>query len=88
MRQVRLIGTGLAMLLGTVGWVGLAGAQLPVTGSYVPTPVPQAAPTPAIPAVTQTQASKPPSTPGSVTVRMGARMTAGFGAVSGSGLTR
>jgi hypothetical protein len=78
----------LAVLLGLVGWTGLAGAQLPVTGPYVPTPVPQGAPTPASPAPAQTQASKPPSAAGGVTVRMGGRMTAGFGAVSDSGRTR
>jgi hypothetical protein len=64
MRQIRSIGTGLAVLLGLVGWTGLAGAQLPVTGPYVPTPVPQGAPTPASPAPAQTQASKPPSAAG------------------------
>jgi hypothetical protein len=48
----------------------------------------QGAPTPASPAPAQTQASKPPSAAGGVTVRMGGRMTAGFGAVSDSGRTR
>jgi len=88
MRQVRLIATGLAVLLGGLGWAGLAGAQLPVTAPYVATPAPQMAPTPAAPAVTQTQASRPTATPGGVTVRLNGRMTAGFGAVSDSGRSR
>jgi hypothetical protein len=46
------------------------------------------APTPAAPATTQTQARQPPSAPGSVTVRLNGRMTAGFGAVSDSGRSR
>jgi hypothetical protein len=88
MRQVRVIGTGLAVLLGGLGWAGLAGAQLPMTAPYVANPAPQMAPTPAAPAATQTQASQPPSTPGSVTVRLNGRITAGFGAVSDSGRSR
>ena len=86
MRQVRTIGTGLAVLLGGLGWAGLAGAQLPVTAPYVATPAPQMAPTPAPPAATQT--SPPPLTPGSVTVRLNGRMTAGFGAAFDSGRAR
>jgi hypothetical protein len=87
MRQPRLIGTGLAVLLGVLGWASEAGAQL-TTGPNVPASASQAAPTPAAPAATQTQASKPPTAPGTVTVRVGGRMIAGFGAASGSGLTR
>lgn len=89
MRQVRMIGTGLAVLLGGLGWAGLAGAQLPVTTPYVAVPAPQMAPTPAAPlTTTQTPASQPSSTPGSLTVRLNGRMTAGFGAVSDSGRAR
>jgi len=85
MRQIRLIGTGLAVLIGVLGWTDVAVAQLPVTGSYVAAPAPQGAPTPAAPAATQTPASKPPSTPGTATVRIRGTMGAGFGAASGSG---
>jgi hypothetical protein len=81
MRQIRMIATGLAMLLGGLGWAGVAGAQLPVTAPYVATPAPQMAPTPA-PAP---QTSQPSATPGSVTVRLNGRVTTGFGAASDSG---
>jgi hypothetical protein len=86
MRQVRSIGTGLAVLFGVLGWASLAGAQLTVTDPYAPAP--HTAPPPAAPAATQTQASKPPAAPGSVTVRMSGRIIGGVGVTSGSGLTR
>ncbi len=78
MRRLPLTAAGAAVLLGTFGWAGLAGAQLTTAAS---TPEPQAVPTPIAPP----RANPSPPAPGSVVVRMNGSMTTVVGVVSDSG---